>query len=112
MADPQYEKPRKEHLDVVMLKLGVSDLTATPEDFKRVQVQAPDADAATFEPQVTALEKEYRVLTATPPGHETQAEMLARHRAYNGGVTDPRKIGFEDPVGAMPPGEAARRSGV
>ena len=32
-TDPQYEKPRTEHLDVVLLKLGVSEFTA-----KRMQL--------------------------------------------------------------------------
>lgn len=94
MSDPNYEKPTTQPFDVVMLKLGVSEQTCKPDDFKRVPVMAVDQLNAINDPKVEAAEKEYRVLGAVPPGHQTEIEMSARSRAYNGGEIDKAKIGF------------------
>ncbi len=94
MTDPQYEKPRLEHFEVVLIKQSASDLTAKPEDFKRVPVKAADTIAALNDPAVEKELGEYRRLWATTPGVLTGPEMEARHRAYDGGVQDRTKIGF------------------
>lgn len=91
---PNHEKPRTAPFDVLMLKLGANERTCKPEDFKRVAVTAVDQMQAAQDPKVVAEEKEYSILAITPPGHETEIEMMARSRAYNGNVTDPTKIGF------------------
>ena len=88
--------------DVVMLKRTASETTCKPDDIKRIRVTAVDNLNAMWDPKVVAEEKEYRVVHTTPPGHETELEMSARSRAYNGGVTDPTKIGFGDHVPVLP----------
>ena len=100
---PRTAKPTTAPFDVVMLKLGVSETTCKPDDIKRIRVMAVDSLNAIWDPLVVDEEKEYRVVHTTPPGHETQIEMAARSRAYNGGATDPKKIGFEDPIPLIPP---------
>lgn len=82
---------RKEMFDVVMIKKGINDMTAKPEDFKRVSVEATDPIAAQTDDKVIA-ENEYRVLFATRPGVPTDPETMARRRVYEGHVTDPTKI--------------------
>ena len=104
MSDPRemndtpasHEKPNTFPFDVVMLKRSASEFTCLPDDLKRIRVTAVDQMNATYDPLVEAEEKEYRVLGAVSPGHETEIEMSARSRAYNGGVTDPTKIGFPE----------------
>lgn len=100
---PRTAKSTTEPFDVVMLKLGVSETLCLPEQIKRIRVTAVDQMNAIYDPKVVEAEKEYRVVHTTPPGHETQIEMAARSRAYNGGATDPKKIGFEDPIPIIPP---------
>jgi hypothetical protein len=99
---PRTAKPDTSPFDVVMLKIGVSEQTCKPEDIKRIRVMATDQMNAIWDPKVVAEEKEYRWVHTTPPGHETELEMSARSRLYNGGATDPKKIGFEDPIPMMP----------
>jgi len=98
-----HEKPNTAPFDVVMLKLGVSEQTCKPEDLKRIRVMAADQMNAIWDAKVVAEEKEYRSLGAVGPGHETEIEMAARSRYYNGGETDKKKIGFEDPIPMIPP---------
>ena len=100
---PHGQKPTTFPFDVVMLKLTASEQTCLPDDLKRVRVMAADQMNATWDPKVVAEEKEYRSLGAVGPGHETEIEMSARSRAYNGSETDKKKIGFEDPIPLMRP---------
>ena len=93
-TDPQYEKPRTEHLDVVLLKLGVSEFTAKRSDILRITVDAPDPVTAKWSPEVVKREKEYRVVDAVPPGYQTEVEMQANQREYAGNVTDRANIGL------------------
>ena len=110
MSDPRemndtpssHEKPTTAPFDVVMLKRTASEFTCLPEQIKRIRVTAVDQMNAMYDPKVEAEEKEYRVIGAVPPGHEIELEMSARSRAYNGGVTDPTKIGFGDHVPVLP----------
>lgn len=97
MSDPQYEKPRTEHFDVVLLKRSVSEFSATPGDFKRIAVEAADPISAQADPKVMEEEKEYRCLGAVPPGYQTEPEMMAQQRTYAGNVTDRANIGLPDP---------------
>jgi hypothetical protein len=99
---PHGEKPTTSPFDVVMLKRTANEQTCTPDDLKRVRVMAADQMNAIWAPEVVAEEKEYRVLGAVGPGHETEIEMAARSRAYNGGETDRAKIGFGDHVPVLP----------
>ena len=82
-----------EPFEVVMLKQGVSEFTATPDDFRRVPVVAADPIKAQQDPDVLAAEQEgYTVMLASRPGIQTQAEVLARGRLYDCSVTDKCKI--------------------
>lgn len=94
MSDPNYEKPRTEAFDIVLIRRSVTEQTATPEDFKRVPVTAPDTLAALQDPALEPLAAEWRTLWAVPAGHQTDPERQAQARAYNGKPTDPSKIGF------------------
>ena len=98
-----HEKPSTFPFDVVMLKRTASEATCLPADLKRIRVMAAYTLSAMYDPLVVAEETEYRVVHTTPPGHETQIEMAARSRSYNGGETDKKKIGFEDPMPLMRP---------
>ena len=93
-TDPQYEKPRNEAFDVVMLKLTANEMMARPGDFKRLAVLAPDSLSARWLPEVAALEKEYRCIGAVPPGFQTEPEAMAQQREYTGGVTDRANVGL------------------
>jgi hypothetical protein len=82
-----------ESFEVVLLKQGVSEFTATPDDFRRVSVRATDPIMAQHDPEVIAAEQEgYICLLASRPGIQTQAEVLARGRLYDCSVTDKSKI--------------------
>ena len=82
-----------EPFEVVLLKQGVSEFTATPDDFRRVPVWATDPINAQQDPDVLAAEKEgYICLLASRPGIQTQAEVLARGRLYDCSVADKCKI--------------------
>jgi hypothetical protein len=104
-TDPLYEKPRNENFDVVLIKRTASELMAKRDDFKRIPVQAENTIAAQWLPEVVKEEKEYRVLTAVPPGFETEPEAMARQREYAGNVTDRANIGLTgaDHVPTMKP---------
>ena len=93
-TDPQYEKPRNENFEVVLIKLTASEFTAKRSDFLRILVQAPDSITAQWDPAVVKHEKEYRSLGAVPPGFETEPEANARQREYAGNVTDRANIGL------------------
>lgn len=99
---PRTEKPTTFPFDVVMLKRTASEPTCLPADLKRIRVMAADQMNAIWDAKVVAEENEYRSLGAVGPGHETEIEMAARSRFYNGGETDKKKIGFEDPIPMLP----------
>ena len=82
-----------EPFDVVMIKNGVSEFTALPDDFRRVPVVAQDPMKAQMDPGVLAAEAEgYRCMLASRPGIQTQAEVLARVRLYDCSTADKCKI--------------------
>ena len=86
---------RREHFEVVMIRSGVSEFAAKPEDFSRVQVEALDSISARWDAKVAAAEAAgARIHAVLPPGHASEAEAQARQRTYNGGVQDRAKIGF------------------
>ena len=93
-TDPEYQKPRTNQFEVVMLKLGVSESTAKRSDILRITVDAPDPVTAKWSPEVVKREKEYRVVDAVPPGYQTEVEMQANQREYAGNVTDRANIGL------------------
>ena len=93
-TDPLYQKPNLEHLDVVLIKLTASEMSAQETDFKRIPVQAQDSISARWHPDVEKHAKEYRIIGAVPPGFLTEPEMLARQREYAGNVTDRANVGL------------------
>lgn len=80
MAGSDFFPTRTETFDVVMLKTGISEFAAKPDDFKRVTVEASDALQAQLHDDV-AKEKEHRVLMVTAHGALIEAEVLALRRA-------------------------------
>lgn len=77
--------------EVVMIREGVSDLTATTEDLKRIPVEAADPIGAVMSPEVAGA-KGWRPMFAAPPGVPTEPEIMARRRALEGPVVDKSKI--------------------
>ena len=110
-TDPLYEKPRHEPFHVVLLKRTASELTAKPDDFKRIPVAAADPIAAQYDPAVVKHEKEYRSLGAVPPGFVTEPEAMAQQREYAGNVTDRANIGLTgaDHVPTLKPNDPSNR---
>ena len=90
MPEPEPMKPIQ-LFEVVMLKNGVSDLTAAVEDFKRVKVTATSPMEAMLSKEVAA-EKGHRALFAAPQGVMTEPEIMARRRAMEGAPVDKSKI--------------------
>lgn len=82
----------KEDFDVVMMKDGVSELTAKPEDFKRVSVTAKDPIDAQTSETVQKEMKGYRVLFAVPPGVMSDPEIHARRRTMDFDTVDKSKL--------------------
>lgn len=79
---PTYDQ----HFEVVLMKKGVTEDAATPDDFKRVAVVAKDQVAAMMSDEVTAAAgEEFRAVVATPPGVPTGFEQMARRRMLNAG---------------------------
>ena len=83
MADQQIREENypqhTEQFEVVMLRLGVSPLTALPGDFKRVPIVATDPLAAQLSDEVRK-ETGYITLFAAKPGVLTDPEVHARRR--------------------------------
>jgi putative sterol carrier protein len=80
-----------EDFDVVLLKDGVSDLTASPSDFKRVLVTG-QADPIAALMSDTAQVKGFRPLFALPPGVMSSAEIMANRRVMDNDTLDRTKI--------------------
>lgn len=75
---------RIQHFEVVLMKVGASEVTATQDDFRRVAIVAKDQIAAMTDPAVeAACGAEYRPIVATPPGMMTGPEAMARRRALD-----------------------------
>lgn len=72
---PRHEQP----FEVVLLKNGVNSLTAKPEDFQRIRVDAVDPLQAMQHGDVSNVEG-YTCLFAVPPGAPTEPEQMARQR--------------------------------
>lgn len=80
-----------EQFEVVLLKDSVSDLSAKPDDFKRVSVEASSPIAAQISDK--AKVQGYRAIFATKPGVLTDPEVMARRREADVHV-DRSKIGM------------------
>jgi hypothetical protein len=78
------EPNRSEPFEVVMLKLGVSEVAAKPEDFRRVPIEATDPLQA-MQSDAVAKTEGYRPLFAARPGVLTDPEVHARRRAFEAG---------------------------
>jgi len=80
--DP-YFRPRSEPFEVVLVKKGVNRLQATPEDFKRVPVNAADPTSALEHPAVVEATKdgEWIAAQAAKAHVMTDFEHMARVRA-------------------------------
>jgi len=77
---PVYEQ----HFEVVLMRKGVSEDAAKPEDFVRVAVTAKDQLAAMLADEVhTAAGTDFNVVLATLPGQPTGPEMMARRRVMD-----------------------------
>lgn len=85
MDEKDYMAPRTETFDVVLLKNGLSTLSATSEDFKRVTVTTTEgAYGARSAPEVEAVAATgFNVYQVTSPGVFTEGERLARQRAHD-----------------------------
>ena len=90
MTEPNYPK-HNEQFEVVLIQDGVHEFNATPKNIKRIAVEASDPLAAMLSDE-TQKEKGWRPLCATKPGVMTTPEIMARQRAFEGGVTDPTKV--------------------
>ncbi len=90
MQEERYPE-HKENFEVVLLKKGVSSLTASPDDFKRVAVEASSPLAAHLDDSVLA-EKDYVVLFTAKPGVATEPEIMARRRVMEGSPIDRSKL--------------------
>lgn len=84
-------KPQEQMFDVVCLKAGVNVLTAAPDDFKRIAVQAPDPLAAQMHDDVRKSADGFTILFSAPPGVMTDPEIQARVRVMSP-MTDRSKI--------------------
>jgi hypothetical protein len=86
------EPSRKEAFEVVMLKNGAHDLTAKPEDFRRVPVTATDPLQALQSDEVAEAKKDgYYSLFAAKPGVLTDPEIHARARSFESSGSNPRQ---------------------
>lgn len=90
MSDESYPT-HTEMFDVVMLKKGISQLTAKPEDFKRVKVTAPDPLSAQMHDDVLK-ESGYLALFAAKPDVLTDPEIQASRREIEGVAVDRSSI--------------------
>lgn len=80
---PVYEQ----HFEVVLMRRGVSEDAAKPEDFVRVAVTARDQVQALLKDEVKAAAgTEYNVVLAAPPGVQTGPEIMARRRVQDVGA--------------------------
>jgi hypothetical protein len=90
--DDGYYKPRLEHFEVVCIKDGASVLTATPEDFKRIPVDAEDPLAAQMNDEVRKQAEGHVILFAAKPGIMTDPEVMARSRSFDSNQVDRSKL--------------------
>lgn len=86
---------KKQRFEVVLLKKGVAETGATPEDFKRIPVEAEGTAAAMFSDEVDKACGEapgWQRLFAAMPGAMTPVEVQARARVHNTASIDRSKI--------------------
>lgn len=89
----EYDSPKSENFDVVMLKKDVLPHKATEDDIKRVNVSAEGTWNARSAPAVEAAEKEgWTILQVTKPGFLNEHERAARERAHHIALTDRTKV--------------------
>jgi hypothetical protein len=87
------DKPQTENLEVVLLKNGKTELSAVPEDFRRVPVVSTGPLQAIMCDEVAKVAAEgYSVLYSAQPGVLTGPEVLARQRSLEGTPIDRSKI--------------------
>ena len=75
----------QQNFHVVILKTGVTDMDAQPEDYRRVDVRAGSIGKAYESAEVVAALAEdggYQIVRAMPPGVRTEGEINAQKRAY------------------------------
>lgn len=84
MDERDFQAPRGETFDVVLMKNGVSAFSCTEDDFKRVNVHTTEgAYGARSLPEVEAVVKDgFNVYAVVTPGLRTEGERLARERAH------------------------------
>lgn len=82
----------KELFEVVLLKRGISSLTAGVGDFKRIPVEASAPGMALLDDKIMAEMGEYVPLFAAPPGVMTEPEIHARRREIEGPPVDRTKV--------------------
>lgn len=87
------DPPQTENFDVVLLRNGVNELTAKPDDFRRVPVVATGPLAAVMSGEAAAVAAEgFTILHAATPGVATGPEAMARQRELEGPPIDRSKI--------------------
>ena len=89
--EPTNYPEHKELFEVVLLKKGISSLTAQVGDFKRIAVMASAPGMALIDDIIMA-EKDYVPMFATPPGHISDPEIHARRRELEGPPVDRTKL--------------------
>lgn len=73
-----------QHFDVLLMRKGVSEDAAKPEDFKRVPVVAKDQVQALLDDNVRKeAGDDFHVVLATLPNSPTGPEMMARRRVMD-----------------------------
>jgi hypothetical protein len=82
----------KETFEVVLLKKGVSSLTAEPGDFKRIAIEAAAPGIALLDDKIMAEMDAFVPLFAAPPGVMTEPEIHARRREMEGPPVDRSKV--------------------
>lgn len=87
-----FPTPPNEPFEVVMLDRSKNEFNATPDDFKRVAVEATDPLSAMSCAEVAAEEGKFRTLFAAKPNVKTEPEIMAYRRMVEGDVRDRSKI--------------------
>lgn len=73
---------RNEGFSVVLVKKDLNPMTAKPDDFRRVDVQAPEPGVAYDDPEVLKIAGEgYRAVECVGQGKPSDYESMARQRA-------------------------------
>jgi hypothetical protein len=88
------DPPQTEHLEVVLRRNGVTDLSATPEDYRRVSVMDATSplQAMLCDDVAKAAKEGFTPLFAASPGVASGPEVLARQRTLEGPPLDRSKL--------------------